>query len=265
VRIHRLVRTWNVRCGKSCATYLGVHQVGGGDSVTGMGSSDSTGNGNKSNESTSNPSGSSSSCVGVLIPVFSNELSALDARELGYTRHLVTADRIERVDHLLLCGEEHNDEAQQIHYENTFLDTQDSTSSSTTTARVWVYVPDEPQPATSCYPILQSYVDICMRGCLSISYRFLQEFLASTYGWHSKELLRLNLRGMLQEGRRNYDDDDTQDNEKSSTSSTTTGNWSNDRHEPMYVRADKDYSLEYALHLDECLENACLPLEQLRA
>lgn len=49
---------------------------------------------------------------------------------------------------------------------------------------VWVYVPLERYTgmARNENPILQSYVDVCLKGCLSISKSFAEEFVETTYG-----------------------------------------------------------------------------------
>jgi hypothetical protein len=43
------------------------------------------------------------------------------------------------------------------------------------------------------------------------------------------------------------------------------GCWSNDRHAPIYSRADKAYSDQNASHLDACMELAQLPMQEVRA
>lgn len=99
---------------------------------------------------------------GVLAPVDDAELPALDAREGGYTRRAVDPDRIE---FLWQGGERPAMES------------------------VMVYVTDDPQPPTAEFPIIQSYVDICLEGCLEAGdhlgtgEEFAREFLRSTAGW----------------------------------------------------------------------------------
>ena len=59
-------------------------------------------------------------------------------------------------------------------------------------SKVWLFVPDGPKgtppghglsPASLSNPILQTYVDICVLGCLEHSREFAIEFIASTKGW----------------------------------------------------------------------------------
>jgi cation transport regulator ChaC len=225
VRIGGLVRTWNCRCERPPSTFLGVKQL------------------EDSNKDTKN---TNVSCVGVLIEVFSDEFEALDEREYGYLRQLVHVDRIERVDGLLQTQE------QKDQYEGTFLGTNAAVPEETF---VWVYVPEDSfagEPSAR-YPILQSYVDICMRGCLAISPSFLREFLCTTRGWHPMEILELQRpRSAAPIGQTDWND------------KSHVGSWSDDRHAPIYVRADKEYSIQYAQHLDAHMEEAMLPLQQIR-
>jgi cation transport regulator ChaC len=136
---------------------------------------------------------------------------------------------------------------------------------------VWIYVPKIQYTAyanTSC-PIIQSYIDIIIRGCLSISHDFAKQFLLTTHGWSS------SCGG----------DDDTSDNneegdatnktvvrsdeeEAGSTTNTTNSSssnvgsschynnnmWVNDRSLPIYTRADIDYSLIHGQLIDELIE-----------
>lgn len=58
---------------------------------------------------------------------------------------------------------------------------------------VWLFVPDSPSKgsppgvglatASQSHPILQTYVDICVLGCLEFSREFAIEFICSTVGW----------------------------------------------------------------------------------
>ena len=134
---------------------------------------------------------------------------------------------------------------------------------------VWIYVPKIQYTAyatTSC-PIIQSYIDIIIRGCLSISHDFAKQFLLTTHGWSS------SCGG----------DDDTSDNnekgdatnkivvrsdeEKAGSTTNTTNSssnvgsnchyntmWVNDRSLPIYTRADIDYSLTHGQLIDELIE-----------
>ena len=60
-------------------------------------------------------------------------------------------------------------------------------------SRVWMFVPDGPvgkpgvnlKMASHSHPILQTYVDICILGCLEFSKEFAIEFIHTTIGWDS--------------------------------------------------------------------------------
>lgn len=47
-----------------------------------------------------------------------------------------------------------------------------------------MYVKDEVAPPCTNAPIMQSYVDTVLAGCLSISTQFAEHFMQSTLGWH---------------------------------------------------------------------------------
>jgi hypothetical protein len=94
---------------------------------------------------------------------------------------------------------------------------------------VWVYVPKDPIPPDTSHPILQSYVDIIMRGCLSIHDDFARSFINTTVGWTDTSTT-------------------TKDLERSK------GHWVNDRTSPLYPRADAAYSYEHGPVIDELLQ-----------
>ncbi|MEM6284066.1 MAG: gamma-glutamylcyclotransferase family protein [Chloroflexota bacterium] len=82
-------------------------------------------------------------CNGVVYPVTPLELAALDRREKRYTRLDIPPEDV------------------------TFLDGSESLPEG---VRLWVYaVPDEMRVVPSPqYPIVQSYVDICLNGCFEM-------------------------------------------------------------------------------------------------
>ena len=208
-------------------------------------------------------------------------LEALDRREFAYRRQKVVLGWIERVDDLLL-GDDNDDNGgskeqlrqrkQAIHdkyYKGTFLETERRPGPGEDEARtgtkpekesgepgapdsgdpdavcVWIYVPLEKYWGVALpeKPILQSYVDICIRGALSISKTFAREFVLGTYGWytgHSHET--------------SGDDGDEDPNHGTPTApagdSSSSSCWINDRNNPIYVRADKDYALKHSESLD---------------
>ena len=91
---------------------------------------------------------------GVLLQVDDNELPNFDRREAGYQRIQINANQIET--------EYSFDTAQPI----------------------WVYVTDSYQQPCSNSPIVQSYVDTVIAGCLDISEQFARHFIEHTVGWH---------------------------------------------------------------------------------
>lgn len=161
-------------------------------------------------------------CVGVLVPVNDAELEQFDEREIGYDRFELNAEDILPVAFL-----------EDDYYKNTFL--QDD--SLLQAPRIWIYVQQNPIPATVNYPIAQSYVDIILRGCLTISEEFANEFIQTTKGWDPSELM----------------EDTDSDEENSSDDDMDEGWWVDDRRDPLYSRADKQYSLKNAKKLDALL------------
>ncbi len=90
-------------------------------------------------------------------------------RETGYTATLVTADRIEMLDGA----------GPWDHSKDVYIFVSNPADISNTKA------------PTSALPMVQSYVDICVNGCLEIEalYRpahgFAQEFIRTTTGWNA--------------------------------------------------------------------------------
>lgn len=87
--------------------------------------------------------------------------------------------------------------------------------------KVWMYMHQHPQRADASHPISQSYVDIILRGCLRISKDFADSFIETTEGWHSQE-----------------------------------DHWVEDRDNPLYVRADPDYSRRFANTIDRVFKES---------
>ncbi len=117
---------------------------------------------------------------GVVCPVLSTSgMEALDAREIGYKRVAIATEHLEPLSWQTLPDG----------------------------ARVWMYVPLGPAASTTALevgedneddearagvgltgpsfhnPILQSYVDVCILGCLEYSEEFAREFVTSTSLW----------------------------------------------------------------------------------
>lgn len=91
---------------------------------------------------------------GVLLKVSEEELAEFDIRERGYQRVQIAYNQLE-----------HRHQ----------LDQQD---------KVWVYIKDNPEPPCDLSPIMQSYIDTVLAGCLEISEQFAHQFIQQTIGWH---------------------------------------------------------------------------------
>jgi hypothetical protein len=152
-------------------------------------------------------------CVGVLIPVDDTELAQFDLREIGYDRVPVPEEDIQR-----------------LPYEKEAPATVTMNSGAT----VWVYVQQELGRASEDCPIAQTYLDVILRGCLSISEDFARDFVRTTRGWH-------------------LDDHEHAEQEHHHHDSAKV-HWVDDRSQPIYVRADPEYSKAHAHVLDRILE-----------
>ncbi|OAJ92503.1 gamma-glutamylcyclotransferase family protein [Vibrio bivalvicida] len=91
---------------------------------------------------------------GVLLEVSDTGLQEFDVRERGYHRILISTDKL------------------------------DAELSLSTGDQIWVYIKDSPEPPCSLSPIMQTYVDTVLAGCLEISEQFAQQFVEHTFGWH---------------------------------------------------------------------------------
>lgn len=170
-------------------------------------------------------------CVGVLVPVNEEELSQFDEREIGYDRVELKADDIFQIPFLA-----------DHYYEDTFL-----AEDKLEIPRIWVYVQKDPIPATESHPIVQSYLDIILRGCLSISEEFADEFMKTTKGWDPAELSDDDVSSS------NEQEDANSENGYLSDDDLDDVVWIDDRKDPIYVRADVNYSLKKANELDRVL------------
>lgn len=92
---------------------------------------------------------------GVLLKVEDEALAEFDQRERGYQRVALSNDQIE---------------------------TQHPLNKHST---IWVYVTEHVSPPCSHSPIVQTYVDTVLAGCLDISDSFAHHFIEHTLGWHS--------------------------------------------------------------------------------
>lgn len=98
-----------------------------------------------------------SQCNGVLFEVPETELPKFDAREMNYVRM--------SLDHSQLS---YLHPAQAIKPDSL----------------VWVYVYDNNEQGLDSTPIVQSYLDVILLGCLDIAPGFAEEFLQNTNNWH---------------------------------------------------------------------------------
>jgi hypothetical protein len=186
-------------------------------------------------------------CVGVLLPVEKRELMQFDKREQGYNRHILNLDNV----HPLLSVPDDKENIPQI--ENCpFLRAKNSGSNEyhrngaedKDNIRIWVYVQQQFEPPDANHPILQSYVDVILRGCLSISEDFAKDFIIHTKGWAPEE-----------------DEEEEVDIYNTGKEWIRTTNqqkseafWVDDRHNPIYIRAEQEWSLKMADQLDELLQ-----------
>eukprot|EP00970_Alexandrium_tamarense_P014764 scaffold4343_cov195-Alexandrium_tamarense.AAC.22 len=123
---------------------------------------------------------------------------------------------------------------------------------------VWVYIQSKDLPANKHYPITQSYLDIIMRGCLSISPDFARRFLETTQGWWHDEQAKQGDDGKCTSEERATSLNESTIAPVALDEKETTVNdhhtWVNDRRSPMYVRADSEYSLENGDDIDKLIE-----------
>jgi hypothetical protein len=159
-------------------------------------------------------------CTGVLIQVTPTELEDLDRREANYDRRLIQLDNIDQVP--FLDEEEHYDEDHPV------FEAQDEENDKVTEdmVKVWVYIQQNPIPADPSHPIPQTYVDVMLRGCLHVGgEEFARSFIETTSGWHG----------------------DAKDTENE--------HWVDDREDPLYIRADAEFSAQNGERMDELLED----------
>jgi hypothetical protein len=130
----------------------------------------------------SNPNGA---CNGVIFQVPEEEIPKFDEREVDYSRIKLDREDISAI-------------MQQ----------------SVPQGNIWVYVANSPGIPDTKSPIVQSYIDVILTGCLNINEEFAREFISSTTGWDSP--------------------------------------WINDRENPVYMRAMKE--VHYRQKIDQILK-----------
>ncbi|MCH8888498.1 MAG: gamma-glutamylcyclotransferase [SAR324 cluster bacterium] len=94
---------------------------------------------------------------GIIYPADGEDMSLCDEREEGYLRVELPWEYVEPLSWFALP-----DPSQ---------------------TRLWMYVPELSQPPSREYPILQSYIDVCLSGCLEFGEDFAREFLETTFEW----------------------------------------------------------------------------------
>ncbi len=96
-------------------------------------------------------------CNGVLIEIDESEIPAFDKREIEGSNF--NYERVEIAPHKILGIE-------QI-----------------TNGRIWTYIVARRQNPSWNFPIVQSYVDVILMGCLEYGEKFVLEFILGTTGW----------------------------------------------------------------------------------
>ncbi|EGU48912.1 hypothetical protein VII00023_13922 [Vibrio ichthyoenteri ATCC 700023] len=91
---------------------------------------------------------------GVLLQLESDQLAEFDRRERGYQRIKLAHHALESA--LALNADDN----------------------------VWVYITEQAIPPCVISPIVQTYVDTVLAGCLEISDGFAEQFIEHTIGWH---------------------------------------------------------------------------------
>lgn len=167
------------------------------------------------------------STAGVILPVAETDLPMFDGRERGYARVLLGLDHVDVVPDLgdaYYTENEHHQVFWKAKKGNNKHDT----------IQVWAYFPNTLTPADSQHPIVQSYVDTILRGCLAVGGEELaQEFIQTTQGWDPEELQNLG------------------SNDQTTPLEAT---WVDDRANPMYTRGDPVHSRTHASQFDSLLQ-----------
>jgi cation transport regulator ChaC len=190
-------------------------------------------------------------CSGVLIEVDRAELEYFDIREGGYDRVEIDLSHVWGLDD----DEEKNDVVnvnthpvleRASHKRNLPTGPNQDKNDDFDMIKVWVYIPRTSLPANQNFPIVQSYVDIILRGCLDYGTNFATYFLNTTDGWWNHEIISNIDDG--QDLSHNCRDDNIR-------RELNHFNWVEDRDNPFYVRADMDWSKEKAELVDNYLED----------
>lgn len=93
-----------------------------------------------------------------------------------------------------------------------------------------------------------------MRGCLSISHDFARRFLETTQGWWHDGPSEQNEHETRNEVKTEDATKTGFDNSKGEGSIEKHHTWVNDRHDPMYVRADSEFSSLNGKEIDNLIK-----------
>lgn len=177
------------------------------------------------------------SAVGIIIPVAEGDLPKFDKREQGYARIRIDLDDVDLVPFL---------EYDETHA--AFVNAKNNNNHES--IRVWAYLPKRIDPPSPSNPIVQSYVDTILRGCLDVGgEEFAKKFIETTKGWDPTEL-----------SEDESSEEDTFQLKKRSDSmySSTESVWVDDREDPIYIRGDPSHSKKNASRFDRLLRT-CTP------
>ncbi len=229
-------------------------------------------------------------CNGVLIEVDNVELQSFDKRERGYDRVEINALHIWGFDydedddknkdndkdkdgkddgvHIVLQKASHKRYISSLTYkERKELSPEERNGNGNGNGnnfdkiKVWVFLPRMSLPANRNYPIVQSYVDVILRGCLDYGDDFLSQFLNTTQGWSSRscshhQTQRNEITRVEEKGRGVVGKGEEEEEEEVKVIEEETNNfvWLEDRDHPFYIRADEDWSKKEGKKLDQHLE-----------
>ncbi len=98
-------------------------------------------------------------CNGVLVEVPESELASFDERERGYQRVLINASDV------------------SFYEQSIALDTQGGA------VNIWLYQAEKVVLPCANHPVVFSYLDVILSGCLEYSNGFCEDFVNLTQGW----------------------------------------------------------------------------------
>lgn len=170
------------------------------------------------------------SALGVILPVAEEDLCKFDDREKGYSRVCLEPIQVSPVQTL-----KENYLSSVNDQQSPLVDANDDDGRT----KIWAYLPEKYLPANDDFPIVQSYVDTILRGCIDVGGEaFAKEFIQKTSGWDPQDLHEDSYLSVEQ------------------SSSTKKSFWVNDRENPIYTRGDAMHSRRNAEKFDHLLR-AC--------